>query len=152
MNKTQQKNHPYQAILQVEELRNELHFNTIPTTTTTRNNIIKNIALKLSPDICTGCGTEKTSTNAKTGRQNFEMHHYIPLMNNPSALDNIDNLVKLCPTCHSTLRRNRAKKQEQIDLCLIILDSSEYLYDFVSSYLSIDDKEEIAKTIQKMLL
>lgn len=139
----------------INRLRNELKFDTLITNRYTRNSKIIDIINLMTEDICSGCGTTKTSTSKRTGRQNFEIHHFIPLKNNEAVLDSIDNLVKLCPNCHAALKKGRSSFNEQVSLCLKILEndlkSSESLFTFVSSYLETDNLNEIANKVQTLL-
>lgn len=137
--------------LEVNRLRKKLNFNSVSNTNISRNQSIIKLFRELSEDICAGCDTKVTSTSKNTGRQNFEIHHFIPFKNNEIVLDTMDNLVKLCPTCHDTLKKGRATPSEQTILCETILSKNESLYDFASSYLEIEEMNEIAKKVQKLL-
>ncbi|WP_416371508.1 HNH endonuclease [Mycoplasma mycoides] len=64
------------------------------------------------------------------------MHHVLPFSANKSA-DVFENLVKLCPTCHKALSKNRALEDYQKKLIKNIIDNSvivsEYLDNFIEN-------------------
>lgn len=136
----------------IENLRKSLSFDTVTTSNTARNTYIRNLFQQTTPDVCAGCGVEITSTNKRTGLQNFEIHHFIPYKNNPAVLDNIDNLVKLCAICHDSLSKGRSTEYEQVQLITNIMGYSPVVKEFAGSYLGLDDEAEIAEQVQKLLL
>jgi hypothetical protein len=116
---------------------------------TARNRAIITLFDEISPNRCAICGTENTYRRPD-GRQYFEIHHVISLRNG-SELDNIANLVKLCPNCHRMMKRNGAPKDDQIRAIITILNQHNEIYEFCSSYLNIDEINELAEKIQEML-
>lgn len=115
----------------------------------TRNNAVVNLFDTISPDKCAICGTEKTYTKAN-GRQYFEIHHVISRCNG-SDLDNIANLVKLCPSCHRMMKKGGSPVDDQIKAIIKILNEHNEVFEFCASYLNIDDINELAERIQEML-
>lgn len=118
------------------------------------NSLIRNRAIvtlfdEISPNRCAICGTE-TTYRRPDGRQYFEIHHVISWCNG-SELDNIANLVKLCPNCHRMMKRNGAPKDDQIRAIITILNQHTEIFEFCSSYLNIDEINELAEKIQEML-
>lgn len=136
---------------EIVRLRKELDFDKPKKQGIGRNTNIVKIFSEYSEDKCASCGTSKTSTNKRTGRQNFDIHHFIPFKVDEVGLDNIDNLVKLCPTCHASLKRGRATKEEQIAVCKRILENEDYIYEFSSAYLQLKSIDEIAAKVQTLL-
>lgn len=104
----------------------------------------------ITPDKCAICGTEVTYTNARTGRQHYAVHHMISFANG-AELDVMDNLVKVCDTCHAMMKRGSGMVDDQIEAIKKILLEQENVYDFCSNYLDIDDIDELAVEIQKLL-
>ena len=105
---------------------------------------------QITPDKCAVCGTTTTFTNRTTGRQHFEVHHVISYYNG-QEVDNIANLVKLCPTCHDMLKRGRSPKETQMRAILKILHEHSEIFEFTSSYLGIDDINELGEKIWSLL-
>lgn len=121
-----------------------------PSDSRKRNMSIIDLYNEIAPDECAICGTTKTFLNKNTGRQHFEVHHVISFCNG-KEVDNIANLVKLCPTCHDMLKKNRAPKEEQLNAIRKILHNHQEIYDFTSSYLGIDDFNELVEKIWELL-
>ena len=105
---------------------------------------------QITPDKCAICGTTSTFINRNTGRNHFEVHHVISYYNG-QEVDNIANLVKLCPTCHDMLKRGRATKDVQLRAILKILHEHDEIFEFTSSYLGIDDINELSEKIWSLL-
>ena len=135
----------------IELLRKEMNFNIDETTDKAKRNIsLVKLFQKISPDECACCGTKTTFENKTTGNEYFEVHHMIPFYNG-KELDNLANFVKLCPTCHSSLKKGRATKEQQIENILKIINKHEEVYEFCSTYLGIYSKTQLAEKIQTML-
>lgn len=134
----------------IQQYREELDFDSPTSNNQQRNQSIISLFSKISEDKCAICGTTKTFTNKNTGRQYFEIHHVISFYNGKD-LDNIANLVKLCPNCHDMLKKNRSMKNEQVSAIIKILHNHPEVFEFTSSYLAIDDINELANKIWEML-
>lgn len=135
----------------IDELRKKLGFaNNSSSEKVGRNRTIIELFNEISEDKCALCGTTETFTNKRTGRQHFEIHHVISYKNGVE-LDNIANLVKLCPTCHDMLKKNATSKDRQIKAILKILAEHNEILEFAKSYLYIDDVQEIAEEIWEKL-
>lgn len=130
----------------ISELRKKLGFSNSTIDKTTRDRTIIELFNDLAEDKCAVCGTTKTFTNKRTGRQHFEIHHVISFKNG-AELDNIANLVKLCPTCHDMLKKNASNKENQIKAILKILSEHVEILEFAKSYLQSDDINELAEEI-----
>src|SRR5690625_1786812 len=116
----------------------------------TRNQTIISLFDEIAPDKCGICGTTETFLRKKTGRQAFEIHHVIPF-HKGKQYDNIANLVKLCPTCHDSLKKGRAPKEQQIEHIILILHNHPEIYEYTSSMLGIEPINELAREIYTML-
>ncbi|MGN0807859.1 MAG: HNH endonuclease [Candidatus Coproplasma sp.] len=135
----------------ITELRKKLGFNSDSSCEgTNRNRTIIELFNEISEDKCAVCGTTQTFLNKRTGRQHFEIHHVISFKNG-AELDNIANLVKLCPTCHDMLKKNATTKDKQIKAILKILADHPEVLEFAKSYLQLDDINEIAEEIWNKL-
>ncbi|MBO5481147.1 MAG: HNH endonuclease [Clostridia bacterium] len=131
----------------VAELRKKLGFtdNSL-SEKTNRNRTIIELFNEIAEDKCAICGATETFVNKRTGKQHFEVHHVISYKNGVE-LDNIANLVKLCPICHDMLKKNATAKEKQIKAILKILSEHNEILEFAKSYLQIDDINEIAEEI-----
>lgn len=135
----------------IAELRKKLGFtDNSPSEKTNRNRTIIELFNEISEDKCAICGTTKTFENKRTGRQHFEIHHVISYKNGVE-LDNIANLVKLCPTCHDMLKKNATAKDKQLKAIIKILSEHTEVLEFAKSYLQIDDINKIADDIWERL-
>ena len=65
--------------------------------------------------------------------------------------DNIANLVKLCPTCHASLKKGASPKIKQVSNLITILHKQEAVYEYTSAALGIDNINELAETIWSLL-
>lgn len=100
-------------------------------------------------DKCQYCKTTKTFLTPNK-RQYFEIHHVIAF-HNGKMYDDINNLVKLCPTCHTMFKKGCADIAIQEYAVFVLLKENEKIYNFCSSILQIDDKKELANKIIEML-
>ncbi len=116
---------------------------------TNRDQSIIDIFRNIAEDKCAICGTTKTFEKSNS-KEYFEIHHVIPF-HNGIKYDNIANLVKLCPTCHSLLKKNRASKEAQIEAIITILTNNDLIHQYASAALGFDDIDELSKKIQTML-
>lgn len=102
----------------VNNLRQELEFSlqieSIPDNRfIARNQKIASYARETFEDICVGCGDrynimDRSFKMPRNDRYYFEINHVIAYANDSSTVDVLDNLVKLCPTCHRALTPGRA--------------------------------------------
>lgn len=137
--------------VKIEELRKRLGFSKNDgETKEKRNKTIIEIYREISEDKCAVCGTTKTYESKTTGRQHFEIHHVISFKNG-KQFDNIANLVKLCPTCHDSLKKNATSKDIQTKAILKILHEHTEIFDFASSYLQESDITLLAEEIWNKL-
>lgn len=130
----------------ISELREKLGFSEAQRDTQSRNKTIVSLFDKISEDKCAVCGTTQTYLSNSTGKQYFEIHHVISYKNG-AELDNIANLVKLCPTCHRTLKKNSSSEQTQKEAINKILHNHQEVLEFAKSYLGIDDISELTHEI-----
>lgn len=141
----------------IEELRNELEFDLekTPSTAIPRNKDLVNLVRLFTDDICLGCHKQyniedRTFIHRKTGRPYFEIHHNISLANN-IELDHEDNLVKLCPVCHTSLKNGIGTPDYQKSIIANIIESSENVRDFSSHFFNTQDTNVIVENIFKSL-
>ncbi len=103
-----------------------------------RNQRITAYARETLPDECVGCRDEydiadRSFIMPRTGRYYFEIHHVIPYANDAVHVDVLDDLVKLCPTCHRALTPGRAEKSLQLKIIQRIVNSREEVRQFVDA-------------------
>ena len=131
-------------------LRKTLGFDgAVSTTTRKRDSKIIAIFKCISPDECAICGTTKTYTK-KDGKQYFEIHHVLPFKAEDGT-DVLDNLVKLCPTCHRMLKKGSGTVTAQRDAIKKLLNNHEDVLDFIKSKLGDKSIDELAEEVQKRL-
>ena len=131
------------------DLRKQLGFTDKHIDKISRNKMIISMFDRISPDVCACCGTTKTYTKSN-GKQFFEIHHVISFANG-NELDNIANLVKLCPTCHRMMKKGSGNAEDQIKANKKFLKEHEEIFEFASATLNEEDIDELAKLIQKKL-
>jgi hypothetical protein len=134
----------------IDDLRNKLGFNGNDNNSSNRSKKVVDAFIELAPDVCAICGTTTTFTSAKTGKQHFDIHHMISFKNGKSV-DVTDNLVKLCNTCHTMMKKGCGTEQQQLDAIKKILEEQENIYDFCSTYLCIEDIDLLAKKVRELL-
>lgn len=137
------------SAFEIGELRKELKFDGEPRDFKRNFGLIEMIRL-YAPDECAACGTTKTYTHKNTGRQYFEHHHVISLGKN-YELDDENNIVKLCPTCHRTVKKGSAPENEQKEVIAKILKNRANVYAFASQIFDTDDFDGITDKIWRAL-
>ena len=114
-----------------------------------RNKDLVDAVRLFTPDECMGCKNkykieDRTFTNKKTGRLYFEIHHVISIGDN-HELDDENNLVKLCPACHDTLKRGRATKETQKEIIIEIYNNAPYTLEFAEHFFDTTNFDEIVE-------
>lgn len=83
-------------------------------------------------------------------RYYLEIHHVISV-GHEKQLDDIDNLVKVCPACHATLKRGRADETTQKGLIECILNNKKQVRDFCESYFDSTDFNTVVEQVWEHL-
>ena len=136
---------------EVENLRNELNFNTSSDITSFKRDLSLIELIRINtPDECASCKTTKTYTHKNTGRQYFEYHHVISIGKN-HELDDENNIVKLCPTCHRIVKKGSAPEVEQKTVIRNILHNRPNVLEFAQHIYDLEDFEEIVDKIWRSL-
>lgn len=92
-----------------------------------------------------------------TQRYYFEIHHAISFSNgrddssNENILDVIENLVKVCPTCHSCMTARRGLIDDVKNLISNMLDNSDKVRNFAEGYFETNDRNELIEKIYEVL-
>ncbi len=131
----------------IEKLRQDLSFssqasNDIDTGVfSARNQKIISFARETFPDECVGCSADypveaRSFVMPRNNRYYFEINHVIPYANDSNAVDVLDNLVKLCATCHRALTPRRASDSLQTTIIRRMLESRDEVKNFVNSMIS----------------
>lgn len=107
---------------EIEQLRKNLGFiyDEVIDEKVSRNQGIVQYVRAYFPDECACCKNHypienRTFKYRNSERWYLEIHHIISFSAD-RTLDQIDNLVKLCPTCHRALTKNRADEEYQKSL------------------------------------
>lgn len=101
-----------------------------------RNQKIVAFAREAFPDECVGCRNhyniaDRSFIMPRNGRYYFEINHVVPFANDNKKVDVLDNLVKLCPTCHRALTPGRANETLQREIIHNMLESRSEVKQFV---------------------
>lgn len=120
-----------------------------------RNASIVNAVRYGTDDLCVCCCDDYAIENRSfleraTGRFHFEIHHMISVGKN-KELDDIDNLAKICPTCHATLSRGSANEETQKSCIKKIFKHKPNILNFCKSYFDEDDYEKVVDLVWKSL-
>lgn len=136
---------------EVDNLRKELNFDSDKEVATFKRDLSLIDLIRINtPDKCVSCGTDKTYTHKNTGRQYFEYHHVISIGQN-HELDDENNIVKLCPTCHRIVKRGSAPEIEQKTVISNILKNKPNVFEFAKHIFDIENFEEIVNKIWQNL-
>jgi 5-methylcytosine-specific restriction protein A len=129
---------------EIDSLRNDLKFALEEIEPTpgekfaARNQKIIAYARETFADLCTGCSDlypieNRSFEMPRNGRFYFEVNHVIAYSNDSAAVDVLDNLVKLCATCHRALTPRRAHESLQKSIIKKMLDSRDEVRAFVEA-------------------
>lgn len=126
---------------EINTLRRNLGYDS--QTTQLRDSTLPELVRLLEPDECVCCKNlydinDRTFIHKRTNRPYFEVHHVISLGNN-KELDDENNLVKLCPVCHTCLKRGTGLEADQKRLISLILENSNKALLFSKSIFDCDD-------------
>ena len=127
---------------EITNLRNDLGFNDSGQSSP-RSLSLADLVRNISPDECAGCKNEyniadRSYISSRTGRYYFEIHHVISIGSN-RELDDENNMVKLCPTCHRLLKRGSGTRDEQIKLIKKIFENEPKTLEFAKHFFDTDD-------------
>lgn len=137
----------------IKKMRSKLGFDS--ENKSPRSAAMRELVLKNKPDECVGCKNkykleERSFISTKTGTWFFEVHHVISI-GDDKMLDDEDNMVKLCPTCHRTLRRGSASPENQKEIIKEIFINEPKCLEFASHFFDTDNYDEIVeKTFQNL--
>ncbi|PVX38780.1 HNH endonuclease [Pasteurella langaaensis DSM 22999] len=125
---------------EIEQLRKELGFeyDLIIDDKIKRNQGIVQYVRVYFPDECAACKqqypiADRSFKYRNSERYYLEIHHCISFSAD-NTCDQIDNLVKLCPTCHRALTKNRADESYQQHLIRNIFKNSPKTYEFCLNF------------------
>ncbi len=129
---------------EAEKLRKELGFDyneSLDNKISRNQGIVKYVRIFFD-DVCVACKDEfsienRTFKYKNSDRYYLEIHHCISFSAD-NTCDQIDNLVKLCPSCHRALTKNRADEIYQKHLISNILKNSPKTQEFCFNFLSED--------------
>ncbi|QQD84764.1 HNH endonuclease signature motif containing protein [Jeotgalicoccus sp. ATCC 8456] len=139
---------PKQMTKEIEKLRLDLEFDyeNIEKSDYVRNATIVNIANATLPDECSSCKNEYSIENRSfllrdSNRHYLEIHHVISF-GSDRAGDVLENLVKLCPTCHRALTPKRANVNYQKNIISNILNNSPTAENYVKNFVANSNRKE----------
>lgn len=140
----------------INQIRKQLELSSNENYKQRRNREIVETVRIATDDFCDSCRNEydiadRTFIHKRTGRPYFEIHHVISLGNN-HELDEIENLSKLCPVCHTALKKSLSSENTQIGITKKILQNNEIVRQFCENFYNIDEIDILATEIQKALM
>jgi ribosomal protein L33 len=120
-----------------------------------RNKEIVELVRLYTPDECAGCRNkydinDRTFLHRKTGRPYFEIHHTISFNNNVE-LDHEDNLVKLCPVCHSCVKSGVGIPKDQSEIINNIFENMPNVKYFAEGFFDTNDKSLLVQEVYRNL-
>lgn len=125
---------------EIEQLRRDLGFiyDESIDEKTRRNQGIVQYVRAFFDDECICCKNEfplenRTFKMRNSDRYYLEIHHVISFSAD-NTLDQIDNLVKICPACHRALTKNRAEESYQKQLITKILINAPKAKEFCLNF------------------
>ncbi|MBP8708329.1 MAG: HNH endonuclease [Caldisericia bacterium] len=117
---------------EIKEMRNDLGFE--KKSGSIRSILLAELIRHNTPDECVCCKDQyniesRTFTHKRTGKPYLEIHHVISLGQN-KELDDENNLVKLCPVCHTCLKKGLGIEREQKNLIMKLLKNAPNVLEF----------------------
>lgn len=151
----------YRELFGIDDIKNEDR-------KVTRNRAFVSQVYDDEPDECVCCKNKYNISDRSfyikrkvhgisVDRYYFEIHHAISFSNckgkntEANVLDVIENLVKVCPTCHACMT---AKRGRECDIKILIenmLQNSPKVKDFAEGYFGITDKYKLIDEIYNVL-
>lgn len=113
-----------------------------------RNQKIVSYARETFPDICVGCNNkykiaDRSFIMPRNDRYYFEINHVIAYSSDSNSVDVLDNLVKLCPTCHRALTPGRAYDVLQKSIIKNMINSRKEVKKFITSMMQNNSLSDI---------
>lgn len=125
---------------EIEQLRKDLGFlyDNVIDEKIKRNQGIVQYVRAFFDDECVCCKNHypldnRTFKLRNSDRYYLEIHHVISFSAD-KTLDQIDNLVKVCPTCHRALTKNRAEETYQKQMISEILVNAPNVKEFCLNF------------------
>ncbi|WP_086229978.1 HNH endonuclease signature motif containing protein [Campylobacter devanensis] len=139
---------------EIDKIRNDLEFEEGKNDEFRRDaNIVKFMRI-YAPDICAACNDiydiKDRSFLTRQNRYYTEIHHCISV-GKEKELDVLENLVKLCPTCHRALSKGSAKNEYQKELIKKILNTNKQNLEFAKIIFNSNDTNLLVEKIQENL-
>ena len=137
---------------EIQKMRAELGFDDTPKSF--RNQTLVDMIKKYTPDICASCNNEgnlmeRTYNSPKTGKPVFIVHHVISYDSN-KELDDLNNMVKLCPYCHDILHGTFSEEVKKNVIRKIFMNQPKTL-NFARSFFDCNDYLNVIKNTVKLM-
>lgn len=132
-----------------------------------RNSRIVKQVYETEPDLCVCCQNRYNIKDRSfkkiyklhgmiVEKYYFEMHHAISFSNGKNCseynvLDVVENIVKVCPTCHACLTAKKGLEADIKQLIINMLDNSAKVRNFTEGYFGTDDEKELVEKIYEIL-
>ncbi|MBR8462398.1 HNH endonuclease [Campylobacter sp. faydin G-105] len=121
-----------------------------------RNSNIVNVMRFQTVDECAACKRKYNISDRSFLLRKFpdrwytEIHHFVSV-GKEKELDVLENLTKLCPTCHRALGRGKASEKYQKELISNILDENKQNFEFASLIFESNDKKVLIQKVYENL-
>lgn len=140
--------------LEIKNLREKLNLDIESSDDFKRDSNIVKIIRQNTPDICQGCKDEydikDRSFLTRLGRYYTEIHHVVSV-GRDKQLDVLENLAKLCPTCHRALGKGKSSEVYQKKLIENILNNNLNNLEFAKLIFDEKNKDVLINKIYENL-
>ena len=140
----------------INNLRKELKFDEDSRDDFKRNINITQIIRYQTKDECAACKNKYNIADRSFLLRKFpkkyytEIHHFVSV-GKEKELDVIENLTKLCPTCHRALGRGKASEHYQKELIKNIIEANRHNFEFASLIFESKDKKTLIQKVYENL-
>ncbi|WP_289262082.1 HNH endonuclease [Campylobacter sp.] len=140
----------------IDNLRKELNFDDNVNQDFKRDMNIINVVKFQTKDECAACKNiydikdRSFALRKHPQRWYTEIHHFVSV-GKEKQLDVIENLTKLCPTCHRALGKGKTNPDYQKELISNIIDANPNNFEFACLIFESNNKEEIIQKVYENL-
>lgn len=139
---------------EISKIRKDLEFDSDDSDDFKRNGNIIRLVRYGTDDICAACSDiydiKDRSFLGRNNRYYTEIHHCISV-GKDKELDVLENLSKLCPTCHRALKRGASSDEYQKGLIAKILKANKQNLEFAKIIFASADFDYLVDRIQENL-
>ncbi|WP_233091025.1 HNH endonuclease signature motif containing protein [Campylobacter fetus] len=140
----------------IANLRQELKFNEDISEDFKRNVNLAQVVRFQTKDECAACKNKYNISDRSFLLRKFpkryytEIHHFVSV-GKEKELDVIENLTKLCPTCHRALGRGKSSEEYQKELIRNIINTNKHNLEFASLIFESNDVDFLIQKVYENL-